>query len=441
MATISVAPLRARLERALARIVELKPGEFAGLAASFVYFFALLTCYYIVRPIREEMGTMLRGLDENALKYVFVIVFLVMLAAVPVFGLVVTRFEKRRVVPIVYGFFIANLLGFWLVFSRGAVTPTLAKAYFVWVSVFNLFVISLFWSVMASNWRTDQAKRLYGVIAAGGTAGSLMGPILTSALARIIGPTHLLLVAAAFLILALAIALALPRLFGDTSGAHDEKKPVTLASVLEGARRVFENPFLFRIALWVFLANLLSTYFYAEQAAIVSRTIADRTARVELFARIDLAVSVLTMLAQVFGTARIIERLGLGATVAALPLAALVGFVLLWASPTLAVIVVVMVLERAVHFSFSNPASRVLWTGVDPDDKYKAQNFVDTVVYRGGDAASGYFFDALGKAGLGLGPVGTAAVVVPMVAGWAWLSFDLARRSEIRPRAAAMNGK
>jgi AAA family ATP:ADP antiporter len=428
--TVRDHPVIASIERQVGRIATLKPREFGGLLASFLYFFALLTAYYILRPLREEMGTMLRAADPDALKDVFVFVFGVMLLAVPLFGWVVSRFEKRHVVPIVYLFFISHLLVFWMLMSRGAITPTMAKAFFVWVSVFNLFVISLFWSVMSSFWNSDQAKRLYGIVAAGGTVGALTGPLITQTFASILGPTNLLLVAAVFLILSLAIAVALPRMFASNAAANDNadaKQAVTVSSMLRGARRVWDDPFLFRLAMWVLLANLISTFFYFEQARIVGDAITDRTARVELFARIDLSVSILTMLAQIFGTAKIIERFGLGVTTASLPLAAMLGFLALAIAPTLAVIVAIVVVERAIHFSFSSPAARVLWTIVDEDDKYKAQNFVDTVVYRGGDAASGWFFDALGK-GLGMGTAGIAIVTLPLAAAWCLLSFDLANR-------------
>ena len=208
----------------------------------------------------------------------------------------------------------------------------------------------------------------------------------------------------------------------------DEQGNVKVMGFGEGAITAW---YLRRIAIWVLLANLISTYFYFEQARIVGDSISDRTARVELFSRIDFAVSVLTLAAQLFGTARLIERLGLGMAIAALPVSAVLGFVALSIAPTLAVIVAIVVLERAVHFSLSSPGGKVLWTVVEPDDKYKAQNFIDTVVYRGGDAASGWYFDWLGK-GLGMGTAGIAVITLPLAAIWCWLSFDMARRHDAR---------
>jgi ATP:ADP antiporter, AAA family len=352
-----------------------------------------------------------------------------MLLAVPIFGWLVSNVHRTRIVPIIYLFFVSHLLVFWMLMAETAVTPLMAKAFFVWVSVFNLFVISLFWTVMATSWNSDQAKRLYGFVAAGGTIGALTGPLISQTFARIIGPNNLLLVAAGFLLLALAVAIRLMSAQKSNSEEADAKPPATIAAMIEGAARVWQNPFLYRIAMWVLLANLISTFFYFEQAQIVGAAIPDRTARVELFARIDFAVSILTILAQLFGTARVIQRFGLGLTTAALPIAAMLGFVALAIAPTLAVIVGIVIAERAVHFSFSSPGARVLWTVVEPEDKYKAQNFIDTVVYRGGDAASGWYFDALGKT-LGMGTAGIAFLTLPLAAVWCWLCFDLEKRFE-----------
>ncbi len=414
------------LERLAMQATSVRPTEVRALLASFATFFAVLTAYYIVRPMREELGTMLTDTDKDALKSVFVIVFLVMLAAVPIFGWVVSRFPKRHVVPIVYLFFMTHLAIFWATLG-GHPSRFMAMSFFVWVSVFNLFVVSLFWSVMAASWHGEQAKRLYGVIAAGGTIGALTGPLIAQTFVQVIGPNNLLLVALLFLGLALAVAATLPALSADAVDTREQA--VTWSSILDGARRTWNHPYLFRIAFWILLANLISTYFYFEQARIVGAAVTERAARVQLFARMDLAVSALTIAAQIFGTAKVIERFGLGLTTASLPIAAMLGFVALAVAPTLAVIIAVVVIERALHFSFSSPGVKVLWTAADADDKYKAQNFVDTVVYRGGDAASGYYFDWLGKT-LGLGAGGLATVTLPLAAIWCWLSFDLARRFE-----------
>ena len=414
----SVSWLVRRMRQGLA----IEPHEIPGALVSFGYFFAVLSAYYIIRPVRDEMGV---TIGQEGLERLFSVVFLVMLAAVPLFGWVVSRFEKRRIVPYVYAFFVADLVGFWAALEAGVAGKAVAATFFVWASVFNLFVVSMFWIVMSDLWRTDQAKRLYGFIAAGGSLGALTGPIVTQSLVRITGPTHLLLISAALLVIAAAAAVSLRRLFEGVEGAGGGER-LTGRGVLEGAVAVWRSPYLFRIALWVLLANVVSTVFYFEQTRIVGATIPDRAGRVELFARLDLAVSALTILTQVLLTARVLGRLGVAATAALLPVIAIAGLVALSISPVLGVIVTVMSLERAVGFALANPAVKTLYTAVDPERKYKAQSFVDTVVYRGGDAISGWLYGLLAK-GLGLGAPAIALVALPLALAWLVTSRGLGR--------------
>ncbi len=405
-------------------LVQVEAAEIAGLVWSAAYFFFVLAAYYIVRPIREEMGV---RVGREGLNVLFTAVFFVMIAAVPVFGWVATRFKRSAVIPIVYVFFIANLALFWGAFSAGLGGSWIAGAFFVWVSVFNLFVISLFWSLMSDTWSAPQAKRLYGCIAAGGSAGAFCGPLLTQSLVKVLGPTNLLLVSMALLTAALICVGALRRaeVAADVD-ARIDKSPPKLQDMMSGAIRVWQSPYLFGIAMVVLLANLISTYFYFEQNRIVGATLSDAAERVQLFARIDLAVSILTILAQIFLTASLMQRLGVGLTAGALPAVVIIGLIAIAAAPTLWMIVIVVVIERAVAFAFANPAFRVLYTAVPPEDKYKAQNFTDTVVYRGGDAASGWLFSTMAKqAGLSL--AATALLTLPLAAVWLWLALKLGR--------------
>ena len=266
----------------------------------------MLCAYYIIRPLRDEMGV---TLGAERLQWLFSAVFVVMLAAVPLFGWVVSSFARRRIVPVVYGFFIANLLGFWGLFASGAHGAIVAGTFFVWVSVFNLFVVSLFWSLMSDLYRSDQATRLYGFIAAGGSAGALAGPLLTQSLVGVLAgrPTCCWCRRCCW-----SRRPSRPWLCAACSPASANGKAKIARSAracLAGAVAVWRSPYLFRIALWILFANLVSTLFYLEQARIVGETLADRTQRVQLFARLDLAVSIATILAQVFLTARFIRPL------------------------------------------------------------------------------------------------------------------------------------
>ncbi len=412
----------------VADLIKVEPHEKRALGWSFAYFFCVLAAYYIVRPVREDMAVLV---GEGQREYLFHYVFLVMLAAVPVFGKVVSSVPRRLVVPIIYIFFILNLFAFRLALGGGQAV-WLAQTFFVWASVFNLFTISLFWIVMSEHWDSVQAKRLYGVIAAGGSVGGIAGPLIAQSLVKVIGPNNLLLISAAFLALALMAALQVRAAFTAKAGAAAEPKQEE--SLFAGALQVWKSPYLFQIALAIFVANVVSTFFYLEQLKIVGAAIADRATRVQLFARMDLAVSIGTIILQVLFASLVMNRFGVGIAAALLPATAILGFLALAAAPVLSVIVVIIVVERAVTFSIASPAMRVLYTLVTPDEKYRAQNFIDTVVFRGGDAISGSMFAVMTKS-LGFGAAGVAAVSVPLAALWLALCLGLGRMHTERSAA------
>lgn len=422
------APSHTVLERLLTPAVAVRSEEVRQLLLAFAMFFSVLCGYYVLRPVRDEMGV---ALGTDGLQRLFIVVFLVMCVAVPVFGAIVARTPRRWVVPLLYAFFIANLIVFWILLKGEAgppLNPLLASCFFVWTSVFNLFVVSLFWILMSDLWQSEQAKRLYGFIAAGGTAGAVTGPFLASTLSARLDPHDLLVVTAGMLAVALSCALALRRHTG-TGPSPNGDRPAGVRDILSGAERVWQSPYLFRIALFILFANLIGTFFYLEQSRIVGAQITDRAERVQFFATRDLMVSLITITIQVFVTGRVMRRFGLGVPLASLPLCAMLGLVALAISPTLEVIAAVMVAERAIGFALANPAVKVLYTAVDPDEKYKAQNFIDTVVYRGGDAASGWIFNSLAKT---LGASGTILALVSLPLGLLWLrtGLDLSRRQK-----------
>jgi len=432
---MSLEPSSDRKAGILRTVVDAEPAEIRAVAWSFAYFFSVLCAYYIIRPLRDEMGVTVTK-SGGSLEWLFVIVFVVMLAAVPVFGWVVSTFARKRVAPIVYLFFIANLAVFWLLIGDTP-SPRVAATFFVWVSVFNLFVVSLFWSVMADLWSSGQAKRLYGFIAAGGSAGAFTGPLITQSLVHSVGTANLLLISGAFLGLALVCIGGLRSLLGAGRGDTDEAPAGH--GIVDGMLRVLSDPYLLQIAAWVLIANLISTFFYFEQARIVGAALPERADRVQLFARMDLAVSVLTVAAQLVVTGPFLKRLGVGWAIAALPASAVLGLLAIAVSPTLWVIAAVIVVERAIGFAIANPGARVLYTVVEPEDKYKSQNFIDTVVFRGGDAASGWVFSGLGKV-LGLSTPAVALVTVPFAMAWLVLSLRLGRSQEERAARASDKG-
>ncbi|HYQ71135.1 MAG TPA: MFS transporter [Gammaproteobacteria bacterium] len=419
----SIQPARERLGGYLRGVVNVRQGEVAALLWAFLYFFSLLCSYYIVRPMRDEMG-IAGGVDK--LQWLFTGTFLVMLAVVPLFGWVSSRFERRRFLPGVYGFFIVNLLLFFLLFKSGITHAWVARAFFIWASVFNLFVVSVFWSFMADIFSNAQARRLFGFIAAGGTAGAVCGPLLTTLLALPLGPANLLPVSAGLLGVAV---FCIHRLgawhaaVGEGSPPSQEAGPAIGGQVLAGIRLVVRSPYLLGICLLMLLFTTLATFLYFQQAQIVRDSFSDPAQRTAVFAAMDLAVNVLTLGIQVLLTGRLVSWLGLGWTLALIPLLLAAGFLALGLSPVLGVLVVVQVLRRAGNYAIMRPAREMLYVVLGREEKYKAKNFIDTAVYRGGDALSAWAYTGLTTLGLGLSAI--ALLAVPLSLLWAGIAYRL----------------
>jgi AAA family ATP:ADP antiporter len=417
----------------LRRLVDVEPAEVKALLWSFAYFFCLLCSYYIVRPMRDEMG--IAGGVEN-LQWLFAGTFLVMLAMVPLFGWVTSRYPRRRFLPYVYYFFIAQVLIFFVLFRSDITHAYVARAFFIWASVFNLFIVSVFWSFMADTFSSAQAKRLFGFIAAGGTTGALMGPLLTAALAIHLGPTNLLLMSAMFLGLAV---LCVKRLIAwqQTSAVQpnatvkhlptDEDKAMG-GGLFAGVRLVLSSPYLLGICLLMLLFTTLATFLYFQQATIIRDSFVDSAQRTAVFAVMDFAVNALTITIQIFLTGRLVRFLGLGLALALIPVLLGVGFLVLGFSPVLTVLVVVQVLRRAGNYAIMRPAREMLYTVLGKEEKYKAKNFIDTAVYRGGDAISAQAYAGLTALGLGLSAI--AFVAVPLAGIWAGVAYMLGRKRE-----------
>lgn len=415
----------------LRKAVPATPQELSAALWSFGYFFALLAGYYVLRPLRDQMG--IAG-GTRALPWLFTATFATLLIAQPLYGVLVARLPRARFIPIVYHFFVVNLAIFWVLLALGIAPVIVARVFFVWVSVFNLFAVAVFWSFMADLFTSEQGKRLFGFIGAGGTAGALLGPVITIALSVPLGPHNLLIAAIVFLELAVFCAYRLERSAGARAGQRSE--PVRVGgSALAGFWGLVRSPYLMGVAAWVSLLSFGATMLYFAQANVVAATVQGAGAQTRLFASIDLAVGLLTLATQVFATGRFLQRFGTGAAAGALPAVYVVGFLALAAVPTLAVVVVFQVLQRWMNFALANPARQVFFTVVGRDEKYKAKNLIDVVVYRGSDALYGWVYDLMHAAGLKLGAI--ALVALPVVLAWLVLSAALGRTQE---RRAALDG-
>jgi ATP:ADP antiporter, AAA family len=405
--------------------VRVEPGEGKALAWSFAYFFCLLCGYYILRPLRDEMGIQ-SGVAN--LPGLFSVTFAAMLAVVPVFGWAAARLPRRRLVPWTYLFFIANIAVFYALFESGAARPVVAAAFFVWVSVFNLFVVSVFWSLMTDLFTPQQAARLFGVVSAGGTSGALAGPALTAALAAPLGTANLLLVSGGFLAAALVCIYALLRWAREREAPGARRAPeVRIGGTMwSGLTEIARSPYLVAVVGYVLLYTALLGFAYFELARMISEQYADSAERTALFAHVDLAVNVLTLLGQLLVVAKFVEKLGVGAALALLPVLALAGFAAIGLVPLLAVLLAFQIARRAADYAIARPAREMLFTVLDRDAKYKSKNFIDTVVFRGGDAASGWLY--AGFKALGLALPGMALAAFPGVVLWLALGIFLGRR-------------
>lgn len=403
------------------------------MAWSFLWFFFLLLAYYIVRPVRETLG--LVGGVRN-LKWLFLATALVMLAAVPIYSALVARFPRRVLVPIVYRFFALNLVAFWVALAAnpGQTPEWLAATFFVWVTVFGLFVVSIFWSFLADVFTREQGKRLFGIIAAGGSVGAIVGSIVTSTLVKDVGVAYLLLLSAALLEAALwcrrRLGRVVRRLPEQPSALRASDDDATGGGIFSGFTNVVRSPYLLGIAGYVFLTSFCGTTIYFQQAEIVEAELATDAARTRFFANVNLGTQVLTLTFQVLLAQQLMRKAGLAFTLCILPAVYLGSFVALGTWSTLGVLAVVKILTRASAYGLAGPANNVLFTVVAREDKYKAKSFIDTVVFRTGDSVTGQIFDGLRSLRFGL--VAISWLLVPVGALWLLLAWRLGRSQAIR---------
>ncbi len=405
-----------------------KREEFVPLVWAFVYFFCLLCGYSILRPVRDEMAI------EGGLKHLpwmMTATFLTMLAATPLFGWLSARCSRYRLLLIVYGFFIVNLLAFYALMMSHLYPEWVARSFFVWLSVMNLFIVSVFWSFMADLFTPEQGARLFGVIAAGGSSGALVGPLITTGLTFIVPVPVLMLASMLFLALCLGCVYRLDR-WGREQSAHHQSRPgdPLHGSILAGIRLTMSSPYLLGICGYLAFLTMTATFLYLEQTRLVSEYLDQPEARTRLFSSLDFTTGLLTWLTQMFVTKRVISRFGLVAPLLFLPVISLIGFlgIALW--PTLGVYVVFSVLRRVGEYALSKPAREVLFTVVSREEKYKAKNFIDTAISRGGDASTGWL--VTGIKALGATTAHIALACVPLMIAWAWLATVLVREGKRR---------
>jgi AAA family ATP:ADP antiporter len=415
------------MKQVVARAINARPAELPGALAAFACAFSMFSAYAILRPIRETMGI---TSGVQTLPALFWATFAGMLLVQPVYGWLTSRFRRSAFLPWVYLFFVLNILGFHAWFNLQEDHTWIARVYFVWVSVFVLFVVAVFWSLMADVFSREQAGRLFGFVAAGISTGGLFGPFLGSRLAQPIGTVNLLLVSAAMLAISLGFMLLVlrwHRRHGENTEPGVDRDARLGGSALAAFRQVMESPYLALIALFVFLLTWVSTFLYLEQQAMVAEVFTDRDSRTEFFNTIDFWVQAGSLTMQLFVFGRLYRWLGFRALIVSVPLLMAAGFAALALVPTFAVLVAVMMIRRIGEYSITRPSRDTLYTSVTREERYKAKSLIDTFVYRGGDATSASAH-ALVKSTFGLGLSGIAWCGAALAGLWAVVAWVLGTR-------------
>ena len=415
--------------RLFMRTFSVRREEMQGLIGSFALLFLIWTAYSILRPVRETMG-ITSGVSK--LPILFWATFLCTLAIQPIFGAMATRMRRATLLPTLYFFFASNLVLFYVWFYIQEDHTWIARAFFVWLSVVNLFWLSVFWSFMADIFSREQSHRMFGFIAAGTSLGGLAGPLVTATLAETLGTLNLLLVAAVLLVAGIPLVRTLNHWqlrqvpdASDTSGPGD--RPLG-GNPFAGFRQVLASPVMAGIGIFVFLLTWVSTFLYLEQQALVDKLVPDTDQQTQLFGWIDFSVQSVALVIQMVFLGKLTRRFSLTALIVIVPILMVAGYMWLATNPVLWAIVGTMIVRRVGEYSIMRPSREMLFTSVPREMKYKAKNIIDTLIYRAGDAVS-----ASAHAGLVAAGVATSGIfwIAAGISGlWGWSAYSAARRHE-----------
>ena len=424
--------------RSLKLIAAVEPAEVKAVVVSFVYFFFLMASYFILRPLRDTMGTVY-GVAH--LQELFTGTFIVSFAVAPIYAGFASRIRLATFLPWVYGFIALTMVVFYALFRTVANDRWVAAAFFIWTSTFNLLTISVFWSLMADIFSRTQAKRLFGFIAAGGTVGTICAPAFTVLFVNAVGTNTLLLISAAGFAVTAFLVRVVETEKRKLAALGADTQPTSLdhrlgGNPFEGFTLLFRSRYLLMIALFILLMTTISTVIYFQLQDLITHQFATRAARTRAFATIDLATNGIAVFIQLFGTGRLIRRFGVTAGLLLNPVTMVVAFLAVAFSPVLMVLGTIQVVRRFAEYAIAKPSRDMLFTVVDQQAKYKAKNVIDTVVYRFGDLTSSW----LSAAVLPFGVAGLAIAGAVISALWFPIAYRLGRRYEdtrAEPDAAA----
>jgi AAA family ATP:ADP antiporter len=409
-----------------------EPYEIKAVVLGFLYYFFLLGSYYILRPVRDAMG-ITYGTDH--LEDLFTVVFFATFLTAPIYAFCANRVKLSTLVPWVYGFFALSIVVFYAMFvaTQAGNDKYVAASFYVWISVFNMFITSVFWSFMADLFSRTQAKRLYGIVAAGGSAGAIAGPAITAIFVNMVGTNTLLLISAAGFFATIGIVLMLVREKARLRTIGEDPQRTSMDHKLQenpfsGFSTLAKSPYLLGIAVFILLMTWISTILYVQQQEFIGKAFESREARTQANAVVDLIVNVLTIGIQLFGTSRLVSRFGVTTGLVLNPILMIVLFVGVAFSPVLFVLLGAQTIRRVSEYAIARPSREMLFTIVDQESKYKAKNVIDTVVYRFGDVSGIWVQNFVGM--LGHGAVGAAVLGIGVSAVWAWVALRMGHRYE-----------
>ena len=415
------------LQRAIKAATKIEPNELQATVLSFLFVFVIMAAYFILRPVRDSLSS---DWTDEQLSWLWTSTFFFSLIAVSVYGGVISRIRLRVIVPSVYAFFAATFVAFYFAGSMLGDNDYVNRAYYVWLSVFSLYHLSVFWTFMSGLYNKEQAKRLFSIIAMGASAGAIVGPAIPTFFANEIGNLNLLLIAAVLLMIPIPIIMKLEGLRISSLGNEDVQADMTKDKKLggnpfSGFKTFASNPYLLAIGLFILLYVVMNTFIYFELRKMMGDF--DREVRTQIWASIDLAVNSLALLTALFATGRLATRFGMPTTLALIPALMVGGWVVVALSPVLAVLIGLQVTRRAGTYAITRPGREMLFTAVDAETRFKAKPVIDIVVYRGGDVLTAWLYTAL-TATLGLGLAGVAAVAAAFAAIWAGAGIFLGRK-------------
>ena len=407
---------------------KVKEKEVKAVIFSFLFVVVLMSAYYILRPVRDAMAS---DWTDAEVSWLWTLNFFISTAIVALYGVMVSKFRFRLLVPTMYGIFAVSFIIFYALGSVFEDRTVIDKSFYVWVSVFSLFHISVFWTFMSELFSKEQSGRLFGIIAVGASVGGLIGPSVTAFFSVSLGTDNLMLIASMMLFIPIPIIFYLQSLKAKELNNEALDIPISNQSIggnpLAGFKMFFSNPYLLSIGLFIFLYTGISSFVYFELKNLLSDF--SRPERSVIWAQMDLAVNILAISTGLFATSRIVTKFGMPITIAMVPIMICIGLLVLAISPLLGVVVVLQVIRRAGNYAVTRPAREMLFTLVNQETRFKAKPVIDIVAYRGGDMLTAWLFTGLTQ-GLGLGLAAVAAVGAGIASLWALVGIYLGKRFE-----------